>query len=291
MLRLSIIGCGKVAKTMAYLWQQTGKIEIVDVINRSQASAEEAVTFIGAGKAISAYKKLRPADIFAIGCGDDQIEACVSQLITQDVIQSNTTVFHFSGAKNSTVLAEVKNFGGQCASLHPVKSFADPKTAIQTFVNTYCGLEGDKEACEILTELISNIEGSCFTVVGDKKLTYHAASVFACNYMVALQELSLQAYEYSGIDRELGMKILEPLVNETTQNIFNIGTSKALTGPIARGDNKLVKDQFLAMKEWDADAAELYRLLGKLSIKLSEDKNVKQKIDLKEIKQLFENDK
>lgn len=287
MLRVSIIGCGKVAKSMAYLWYQSGSVDIIDVVNRTQFSAEESVTFIGAGIACSTYEQLQPADIFVIGCGDDQIDFCLSQLLKQNTVKENNIVFHFSGAKNSTVLNKVKKFGGKCASLHPVKSFAKPEMAIITFENTYCGLEGDKTACETLTALVEGIGGYCFSVDGDRKLTYHAASVFACNYMVALQELSLRAYEFSGIDRELGMKILEPIVKETADNIFKMGTLDALTGPIERGDNKLVNDQYLAVKEWDDDASELYRLLGKLSVELSKQKGLCEKQALESISSLF----
>jgi len=287
MLKLSIIGCGNVAKTMAFLWRQSVSVEIVDVVNRSQASADESVAFIGAGKALESLSELRPADIFVIGCGDDHIESCLAQLLEKDVVQSNNIVFHFSGAKSSTVLGKAKALGTKCASLHPVKSFPNPATAINTFANTYCGLEGDEEACNVLENLIENIGGHCFKVDSDSKLTYHAANVFACNYLVALQELSVRAFEQSGVERELAIKILEPIVKETTQNIFQLGTAKALTGPIARGDHQLVAEQYAAVKDWDEDAADVYRLLGKLSVDISDEKGISEKSDLASIRDLF----
>jgi len=287
MLKLSIIGCGNVAKTMAFLWRQSASVEIVDVVNRSQASADKSVAFIGAGKALSSLSELRPADIFVIGCGDDHIESCLAQLLEQDIVQSNNIVFHFSGAKSSTVLGKAKALGAKCASLHPVKSFANPASAINTFADTYCGLEGDETICSVLEKLIEDISGHCFKVDSDKKLTYHAASVFACNYLVALQELSIRAFEQSGVERELAMKILKPIVKETTDNIFQLGFAGALTGPIARGDHKLVAEQFSAVKDWDEDAADVYRLLGKLSVDISNEKGISKKSDLANISGLF----
>jgi len=288
MLKLSIIGCGNVAKTMAHLWHQSGSVEIVDVVNRSQVSADQSMAFIGAGKALSSLSLLQLADVFVIGCGDDHIESCLDELLEQNIIQDSTIVFHFSGAKSSAVLAKANALGAKCASLHPVKSFAKPATAIETFTGTYCGLEGDDEACEVLEKLIGSIGGHCFKVDKDKKLTYHAASLFACNYVVALQELSIRAFEQSGVERELAMKILEPIVKETTNNVFQLGTAKALTGPIARGDHNLVAEQFAAVKEWNEDAADIYRLLGKLSVDLSDEKGASEKTDLASIRKLFE---
>lgn len=291
MLKLSIIGCGNVAKTMAFLWHQSNSVEVVDVVNRSQCSADNSVTFIGAGNALSSVSELREADIFVIGCADDQIESCLEQLLKQNIIKSNNIIFHFSGAKNSSILDNSKNLGAKCASLHPVKSFASPASAINTFIDTYCGLEGDEDALIVLEKLIKNIGGHCFKVNSDKKLTYHAASIFSCNYMVALQELSIRAFAQSGVERELAMKIVEPIVKETIENIFQMGMPKALTGPIARGDHKLVAEQLSAINDWDEDAGDIYRLLGKISADLSDTKGVSDKTNLANIKTLFEKEK
>jgi len=108
-MKLSIIGCGNVAKTIAYLLYEAGTVEILDILNRTQKSAKSAVSFIGAGTVVSSYESLRPANIFVIGCNDDQISHCVEKLINQQIIESDTVIFHFSGAKSSIVLNEVKN--------------------------------------------------------------------------------------------------------------------------------------------------------------------------------------
>ena len=287
MFNLNIIGCGNVAKTIAFLWRQSNSIQIVDVINRSQISANNSVEFIGAGKPLDSIEALRPADIFVIACGDDDIEHCLDKLLEQNIIQKNNIVFHFSGAKSSSVLEKAKDQGALCASLHPVKSFANPANAVTTFKGTYCALEGNEVACDILEKLVNSIGGDCFKVESNKKQIYHSASVFASNYLVALQELSLRAFAESGVDRKLAMKILEPIVKETSNNVFEVGLAKALTGPIARGDHKLIENQIQAIEDWDADSAELYRLLGKLSVDLSDEKGSAEKTDLLAIKELF----
>jgi len=287
MLKLSIIGCGNVAKTMGYLWHQSKAVEIVDVVNRSQASADASINFIGAGIPLHSLTNIQEVDIYAIGCGDDQIEFCLDDLLEQNIEFKNKIIFHFSGAKSSAALKKARQLGAKCASLHPVKSYANPRDSITSFKDTYCGLEGDKDACDVLTTLTEKIGGQCFKVDSDKKLTYHAASVFACNYLTTLQELSIKAFEYSGIERDLAMRILEPIVKETSDNIFKFGTINALTGPIARGDHELVNQQFKAVADWDNDAAEVYRLLGKMSTALSEQKGVSKKENIEKLKQFL----
>ncbi len=309
-LKLSIIGCGNVAKTLAYLWHQASVVEICDVLNRSQQSAEESVEFIGAGKAVAgsaldSVNALQAADVFLLGCGDDQLEQCINQLADAEVVKAGNILFHCSGSKPSSIITSTieksaHKWGGASttlsrtvliASLHPVKSFASPKEAINSFSNTYCGFEGDEQAVVVLKKLAESIGGNCFDIDaghdGKNKLIYHAASVIACNYLVALQELSINAFAQSGVDREMAMKILEPIVKGTADNIFSLGTANALTGPIARGDHQVVAKQLQAVKDWDSSAGEIYKLLGEISADLSEKQGAATRENMTKIRDIL----
>ena len=284
-LKLSIIGCGNVAKTLAYLWHQASVVDICDVVNQSQQSANESVGFIGAGKAVASkdlesVTKLQAADVFLLGCGDDQLEHCINQLAETELVKAGNILFHCSGSKPSSIITSYITKSAYkwgdvlTASLHPVKSFASPNDAISSFSSTYCGFEGDEQAVTVLKKWVEAIGGICFDIDaghdGKNKLIYHAASVIACNYLVALQELSINAFAQSGVDREMAMKILESIVKGTADNIFSMGTASALTGPIARGDYQVVANQLKAVSDWDRPAGEIYKLLGEISADLSE---------------------
>jgi len=283
-IRLSIIGCGNVAQTLAHLWLKASLVDVVDVVNRSEESANKAVEFIGAGTSHGSFDNLQQADVFLIGCQDDLIEECLNQLLLTKVVNTGNIIFHSSGSKSSAVLDKAKKPGALIASLHPVKSFANPATAINSFQHTYCGLEGDKKAVEVLTEWVEAIGGIPFGIDADNKMLYHAASVFACNYLVALEELSLKAFEQSGVERELAMKILEPIVKETADNIFTMGTANALTGPIARGDFQVVAEQLKEVEAWDKSAGQLYKRLGEICAELSEQQGSATKSSIDKIK-------
>jgi predicted dinucleotide-binding enzyme len=62
MKKLNIIGCGRIGKTLGRLWHERGCFKIQDVLNRSLTSASQAVSFIGEGRAISAYSAMQEAD-------------------------------------------------------------------------------------------------------------------------------------------------------------------------------------------------------------------------------------
>lgn len=285
--KLSIIGCGSVAKTLAHLWHNTASVVIGDVVNRSLHSAEASTQFIGAGNTLDSLVDLQEVDSFLIGCQDDQIEDCLQQLLDTPAVKPGNIIFHCSGSKSSLVLNKAKEKGAFIASLHPVKSFASPELAIESFENTYCGLEGDDSAVSVLEDLVLAIGGHSFDIDPQQKLMYHAASVFACNYMVALQELSIQALAHSGVAPELAMKIMEPVVKGTADNIFSLGTANALTGPIARGDHHVVEAQLSAVDNWSKEAGELYRLLGSISTELSAQQGTASEADLEKIKEVL----
>ena len=56
--------------------------------------------------------------------------------------------------------------------------------------------------------------------------------------------------------------MMEPLVRETLENVLALGTARALTGPIARGDDAVVKRHLEALSAWDARIAAIYRELA-----------------------------
>lgn len=269
---LNIIGAGRLGKTLAYLLHQSGRVHLQAVCNRSLQSAQYAVDFIRAGQAHDDYAKLPTAAIWLLACSDDQLSACCQQLCQQHAFTGQEVIFHCSGALTAQeVLAPAKSLGLHIASIHPIKSFADPQQSVHTFSGTYCGMEGDKTALQQLTALFEAIGAHLLTIKPEAKTLYHAASVIACNYLVALQELSIQTYEQAGVERELAMQILRPIVRGTVENIFSRGTQDALTGPVARGDSHTVEKQLTALQNWNIDYAEAYRLLGGVATQIAPD--------------------
>jgi predicted short-subunit dehydrogenase-like oxidoreductase (DUF2520 family) len=70
------------------------------------------------------------------------------------------------------------------------------------------------------------------------------------------------------------MELAAPIIAETVKNIYNLGTAAALTGPIARGDARLVADQLAAVQQWDQHIAQIYKALGLVATELAAQKGV-----------------
>ena len=274
--RLNFIGCGQLGKTLGRLWHSSGSLQIGDILTRSVESAELAASSIGAGSPVKNIEAMQRAKLYLIACKDNDILSCSQQLAASGQLSKGDVVFHCSGAQSSVLLQACKNAGASVASVHPIKSFANIDLAAASFAGTYCGIEGDEAALAILTPLFGRIEANLLPIKAEHKTLYHAASVIASNYLVALQEMSIQTFAKAGIDRQQAMAILQPIVSGTVDNVFDLGTADALTGPIARGDSEVVAAQLDALQDWDKDFATIYQLLGKLALPLAvEQGNVK----------------
>lgn len=271
--KLNIIGAGQLGKTLGRLLSTQTDLQIGDVLNQSHASAQSAIEFIGAGHACATMSELQAAEHHLLACPDKQIEACCEQLAVSGILQSGMTVFHCSGALASDILNSAAKQGAHTASVHPVRSFANPALVVEQFSGTYCGMEGDEGALAKLEPLFAAIGGIGFRIDPAQKTLYHAATVMACNYLVALQEVSLQAFEQAGVERVLGMNILKPLVRGAVENVFTAGTVEALTGPVARGEHEVVAAQIGALTNWRPEMAELYARLGQQAVGLATQRN------------------
>ena len=266
---LSIIGAGRVGKTLGRLWQRHGTVEVRDILNRSHASGVDAQRFIGAGQVVDSFSQLAAADLFLLSVPDDRIAECAEQLAQSDCLDTDSIVFHCSGALPSTALQTAAAAGARVASIHPIRSFADADLVSANFGGTFCGMEGDAAALAVLAPMFQAIGATLLPTQPESKTLYHAAAVFASNYLVSLLAVAQQAYIASGIPAADALSLLGPLVRETVDNCLRIGPAAALTGPIARGDQVTVARQHQVVQEWDAAYGNLYQQLADATQRLA----------------------
>jgi predicted short-subunit dehydrogenase-like oxidoreductase (DUF2520 family) len=267
-LALNIVGAGHVGRVLGRLFYEHGVFEIQDVLTRSGASALDAVAFIGAGRARAQPADLRPAAVWMLAVGDDQIGPTCAALADAGLLDK-ATVFHCSGAKASVELQAASQRGARVASIHPVRSFADPQAVADAFEGTWCGVEGDGEALTLLSPAFEAIGARLVAIDPAAKTVYHAASVFASNYLVTVIDAALRAYTAAGVPPEVARELARPLASETLANVFRLGAPAALSGPVARGDFATVARQQAALEDWEPATAGLYAALVEATASLA----------------------
>jgi predicted short-subunit dehydrogenase-like oxidoreductase (DUF2520 family) len=259
-MRLTVIGGGHVGRVLGRLFARAANFAVADVLTRSAASAQAAAAFIGAGRAVSDYAALAPADVYMLSVTDDQIvPACEALAAAVDL--RGAVVFHCSGALASDRLQAARDAGAHVASVHPIRSFADTEAVVAGFDGTFCGVEGDEAALAVLLPALAAIGARAVQIDASAKTVYHAAAVFASNYLVTVLDAALRAYQAAGIPEEVARELARPLASESMENVFRLGAAPALSGPIARGDMATVKRQQDAVAAWDVATGQLYEAL------------------------------
>ena len=258
---LNLVGAGHVGAALGRVFAEHGIFRIQHVLTRSADSAQRAVAFIGAGSVVTTLAGLGRADVTVLAVGDDQIVPMAAALAGA-VDLAGSVLFHCSGALAAAALAPAAAAGARVASVHPVRSFADSAAVAAAFAGTFCGIEGDAAALAVLEPALLAAGARPLRIEAAAKTVYHAAAVFASNYLVTVLDTALRAYQAAGIPEAQARELVAPLAGETLANVLRLGPQAALSGPIARGDLATVARQQLALSAWDGGAGDVYAALA-----------------------------
>ena len=147
-------------------------------------------------------------------------------------------------------------------------------------------VEGNEEHMEEIMNLLSVCPNKIVRLKSEDKPKYHAAAVFASNLAVGLINQAKELLNECGFDDEAALKALKPLAVTNMNNIFEVGTCDALTGPVERHDIETVKKHLNAL---DQHQKETYSTLTKEIIKLAKMRH--PEISYADMKQVLEEEK
>ena len=256
--KIVVIGLGKVGQSLTQLFEQLG-YSVVNIGRPTQAQ-------------VSAVEC---ADIVFLCVDDASIESLCRQLAP--FFPTSCIVSHCSGALDSTVLSSAQENSCAIASTHPLNSFPTLESALALFSSedhgSYLYAEGDARALETLHPLFESAGFVSLSIDRKAKPLYHAACVFACNYLTSLMDMSLESAAAAGLDRDLFWTSLQPLIQTTLENISHKGAIESLSGPIARGDHATVASHIKNLETHSAKLKNSYVDLGLRALAIAVQKN------------------
>lgn len=221
--------------------------------------------------------------MFFITVPDERIGAIALELAHRACFNQGTTFIHCSGCYDCSVFDALNHAGYEVASCHPMHNFAKPHLSIKSFAGSYCALEGTHKAISIGQALFKKIGGKPFLIDAKQKPLYHAAGIIASNYSLTLAHIANGCLCHAGIEEEMAIKIIIKLMTGTLNNLnATLSFEKSLTGPISRGDIETISQH---LKHLGDDDAELYKLLGKLTLTLAKLPHSKKDAILKILRQ------
>ncbi len=265
-----IIGLGKVGTSIASLLKKAG-YTIAAVVDPSDDALNANLVYTG-GKPFHHPSDLDiDADCYLITTTDDQIKAACGALT--DHVRPGAVVLHMSGAGGLDLLDAVRRIGAKTGSMHPLQTFSDVQSAVDSLPGTVYGVTVDPDLRDWSEKLVRAIGGIPFFIDEKNRALYHAAACMVSNYFVTLMYMAEQTYGLLGLDEQEARHAYWPLLRGTLQNIEKKGSISSLTGPIARGDLGTVKKHLRTITANIPELLPAYRELGKITADIALKKN------------------
>jgi predicted short-subunit dehydrogenase-like oxidoreductase (DUF2520 family) len=226
--RLAIVGRGRVGTALAAGLRQAG-YEILGPLARG---TDWPLAHGSDGSGVDAVLLCVP---------DDEIAHAAAH------VAPGPRVGHCSGATGLDVLTPHEAF-----SLHPLMTVTAEGADFAGAGAAIAG--GTPEALGLAAELARALGMHPVQIAEHDRPAYHAAASIASNFLVTLEAAAGRIAAAVGLEREQ----LVPLVRATVENWARLGPERALTGPVARGDEATVARQRAAVEEVAADLLPLF---------------------------------
>jgi len=258
MIKTGFIGAGTTGTALAVRLSQNG-YPVVAVSSRTLSSAQKLAGLVPNCHVCHTAQELADAaELVFITTPDDVI----AQVCSEVQWLEGQSVLHCSGAHSVDILETAKKLGAAVGSFHPLQTFADVNQAIENLPGSTFALEAEEQLMSTLKELTSLLNGSWVELKPGDKVLYHAAAVFACNYLVTLVKLALDLWQDFGTSQKEATMALLPLLRGTINNIDNVGLPDCLTGPVARGDLGTIGRHLSALEAKSPSLLNTYKELG-----------------------------
>lgn len=228
------------------------------VIGRGRLGTALTAAMLDAGLAVDGplgrEADVADADVVVLAVPDGEIAAAARAVPPAP----GRLVGHCSGATTLAPLAPHEGF-----SLHPLMTVTAEGADFRGAAAAVAG--ATPRARAVATALAEAVGLRPLAVDDDDRAAYHAAASIASNFLVTLQAAAERLAASAGIDRDA----LVPLVRAAVDNWAALGPERALTGPIARGDEATVDRQRAAIAARAPELLALFDALAEITRELA----------------------
>lgn len=177
--------------------------------------------------------------------------------VAASLAPGGAVVAHVAGSLGLDALAPHE----RVASVHPLVSLPDAELGARRLAGAWFAVAGDP----VGSEVVAALGGRAVEVADEDRTTYHAAAAVAANHLVALLGQVERLARSVGVPLEAYLD----LARGALDNVAEVGSVAALTGPVARGDRETVARHLAAIPE---DERAAYALLAELAQRLVDER-------------------
>jgi predicted short-subunit dehydrogenase-like oxidoreductase (DUF2520 family) len=269
-MKIAVVGAGRAGTALAVHWRKAGH-EIVAVSGRNKTAARAATYLPDVPFMPNPAEAAKAAEVVVVGVPDDAIVAVCESLATAGAVGAGQSVMHLSGASGLDMLASARAAGAHTMSFHPLQTFPTVEAAIDRLPGSAVAItteDGDEDTALIGERLAADAGARAFRLDDNVKSLYHAAAVFASNYLVAVTAEAEELFKAAGLPEP--NELFMPLVRASLDNVASLGPEAALTGPAARGDAGTVARNLEALAANSPQAIPSYVALARVALDLAE---------------------
>jgi predicted short-subunit dehydrogenase-like oxidoreductase (DUF2520 family) len=257
---VSIVGCGRVGGAIG-LALQRGGYTVSAAWSRSRTGRQRAHRILDVPVLADPAEVARAGDVVLLSVPDDAIAEMAARVAPG--VRAGRYVVHTSGGTQLDSLAAARDAGARVASTHPLQTIPDATNGAEALKGAAVAVTCSPEDRLDLFRLARAWGGRPFLMPDDAKTIYHAAAVFASNFVVGTVWAAVSLLRQAGL-RD-AQTLLTPLLKATVDNIAARGAEKSMTGPVARGDVGTVRRHIEALSKADPVILDAYRALAGLS--------------------------
>jgi predicted short-subunit dehydrogenase-like oxidoreductase (DUF2520 family) len=269
-MKIAVVGAGRAGTALAVHWRKAGH-EIVAVSGRNKTAARAATYLPDVPFMPNPAEAAKAAEVVVVGVPDDAIVAVCESLATAGAVGAGQSVMHLSGASGLDMLASARAAGAHTMSFHPLQTFPTVEAAIDRLPGSAVAItteDGDEDTALIGERLAADAGARAFRLDDNVKSLYHAAAVFASNYLVAVTAEAEELFKAAGLPEP--NELFMPLMRASLDNVASLGSEAALTGPAARGDAGTVARNLEALAANSPQAIPSYVALARVALDLAE---------------------
>lgn len=245
-MKIGFIGAGNVGCSLGrYLNHKN--IPVAGYYSRTKASADEAAKITNTRRFDTLKEIIDTCDTLFLTVPDGKIKEVWSEVKSFPI--EGKTICHCSGAMSANIFSDIRKLGAYGYSIHPMFPFNSKTISYDVMQEIFITVEGNQERIDEMTEMFHNLGNPVKVITSENKTSYHAASVMASNEVVALLETAVRLLKKCQFKEEEALHALKPLALYNMEHIFEVGTTKALTGPVERNDVGTVQKHLEVLDE------------------------------------------
>jgi predicted short-subunit dehydrogenase-like oxidoreductase (DUF2520 family) len=262
--RVAIIGPGRLGAALAQDLRRAG-YRISEIVSRNSLASRRKARAL-ARKVHAAAPLVNPrldGDLVWFCVPDREIARAARQLapITE---WKGKIAFHSSGALASDELQVLRRRGAAVASVHPLMTFVH--AAIPSLNGIPFALEGDAEAVRTARKIVFDLGAQAFPISKSRKSVYHAWGGFTSPLLIALLVTGERVAQATGLSPANARKKMLPILRQTLANYAKLGPAAAFSGPIVRGDSRVVRKHVKELRKIPG-ARDVYLALARAGLR------------------------